>query len=53
MKKRDDSLDLLRILCMAMVVCIYTVGWGGLVKGALIPGTANWYLGNAVHTLCL
>ena len=38
---------------MLMVVCIHTVGWGGLVEGALIPGTVNWYLGNAMHTLSL
>ena len=51
--KRDAGLDMLRILCMLMVVCIHTVGWGGLVEGALIPGTVNWYLGNAMQTLSL
>ena len=53
MKKRDNNLDLLRIISMLMVVCIHAVGWGGLVEGALIPGTANWYLGNAMQTLSL
>ena len=51
--KRDASLDLLRIISMMMVVCLHTVGWGGLVDGALIPGTANWYLGNAMQALSL
>ena len=51
--KRDTGLDLLRIISMIMVVCIHTVGWGGLVEGALVPGTANWYLGNAMQTLSL
>ena len=51
--KRDTGLDLLRIISMIMVVCLHTVGWGGLVEGALIPGTVNWYLGNAMHTLSL
>ena len=53
MKKRDNNLDLLRIISMLMVVCLHTVGWGGLVEGALVPGTANWYLGNAMQTLSL
>lgn len=51
--KRDANLDLLRIISMMMVVCLHTVGWGGLVDGALIPGTANWYLGNAMQALSL
>ena len=51
--KRDTSLDLLRIISMIMVVCLHTVGWGGLVEGALIPGTGNWYLGNAMQALSL
>ena len=51
--KRDTGLDLRRIISMIMVVCIHTVGWGGLVEGALVPETANWYLGNAMHTLSL
>ena len=36
-----------------MVVCNHTVSWGGLIEGALVPGTANWYLGNALFALCL
>lgn len=51
--KRDTSLDLLRIISMIMVVCLHTVGWGGLVEGALIPGTGNWYLGNVMQALSL
>ena len=50
---RNSSLDLLRIVCMVMVVCIHTLGWGGLVENALVPGTYNWYLGNYMHTLSL
>lgn len=50
---RNSSLDLLRIVCMVMVVCLHAVGWGGLVEGALVPGTYNWYLGNAMQTLSL
>lgn len=50
---RNSSLDLLRIVCMAMVVCLHAVGWGGLVEKALVPGTYNWYLGNAMQTLSL
>lgn len=52
-KSRDIGLDLLRIISMIMVVCQHTVGWGGLVESALIPGTVNWYQGNAMNTLSL
>ena len=31
MKKRDNGLDLLRILCMLMVVTLHYYGHGGLV----------------------
>lgn len=50
---RNSSLDLLRIVCMFMVVFIHTLGWGGLVENSLVPGTYNWYLGNYMHTLSL
>lgn len=52
-QERDYGLDLLRILCMLMVVCLHALNHGGLVEGTLVPGTANFYLGNAMFALCL
>ena len=52
-QERDNGLDLLRILCMLMVVCLHAFNHGGLVEGTLVPGTANFYLGNAMFALCL
>lgn len=52
-QERDYGLDLLRILCMLMVVCNHTLSWGGLIENELVPGTANFYLGNAMFALCL
>ena len=51
--ERNYNLDLLRIVCMIMVVSIHTLGWGGLIENALVPGTYNWYLGNMLFTLSL
>lgn len=50
---RDTGLDLLRIVCMVMVVCLHTLVWGGLVEGTLVPFTANWYVGNILQALSL
>lgn len=50
---RNCNLDLLRILCMFMVVILHTLNWGGLVEGSLIPGHYNWYSGNILFTLSL
>lgn len=52
-QERDYGLDLLRIICMLMVVCLHAFNHGGLVEGTLVPGTANFYLGNAMFALCL
>ena len=52
-QERDFGLDLLRIICMLMVVCLHAFNHGGLVEGTLVPSTANFYLGNAMFTLCL
>lgn len=45
-------MDLLRVISMLMVVCIHFYGHGGLIEGALIPGTFNWYAGNLMNVLC-
>lgn len=50
---RNTSLDLLRIICMMMVVGQHFFSHGGLVNDALIPGTVNWYLGNLMYTLMI
>ena len=50
---RNVSLDLLRIVCMSMVVCLHTLGHGGLIEGTLVPGSTNWYLGNILSAMCL
>ena len=47
-KERNMSLDLLRIICMLMVVWIHSFSHGGLFK-ALIPGSANWYGANVLN----
>lgn len=52
-KRRNLNLDLLRILCMLMVVCIHSLGWGGLIENRLIPGTANYFLCNTLFAFCL
>jgi len=44
---RNNSLDLLRIICMMMIVALHFFNHGGLV-----PGTGNWYAGNLVVALC-
>jgi len=50
---RNYNLDLLRIVCMLMVIGLHTLNHGGLIEKALISGTPNWYVGNALFTLCL
>ena len=52
-KTRNNSLDLLRIISMMMVVSLHFFGHGGLVCGALVEGTANWYLGESVHAFSI
>lgn len=49
--QREPALDLLRILSMIMVVCLHCCNHGGLVEGALVPGTVNYVLGNTVFAL--
>lgn len=50
---RDNGLDLLRILCMLMVVALHYYGHGGLIEDQLFPGTANWFLGNLIYSFSL
>lgn len=51
MDKRHVNLDLLRIICMMMVVCFHFYNHGGLVNDALKPGGWNWYVGNTMFAL--
>lgn len=51
-RTRNTNLDLLRIISMLMVVCFHFFNHGGLVDGALVPWTANWFLGNLVYAGC-
>ena len=53
MKKRDNGLDLLRILCMLMVVTLHYYGHGGLINGQLTPGSPNWFLGEFLYPFSL
>lgn len=52
-ENRNHNLDLLRIVCMLMVVGLHTLNHGGLIEKTLVVGTANWYIGNAMFTLFL
>lgn len=36
---------------MLMVAARHAMGHGGLIEGALLPGTANWYVGNILFSL--
>ena len=51
--KRNNNLDLLRIVCMLMVVGLHTLNHGGLIGKSLVVGSANWYIGNAMFVLFL
>ena len=53
MKRRDNSLDLSRILCMLLVTLSHVFTHGGLVNDQLLPGTPNWFLGNLLYPLSL
>ena len=53
MKKRDNGLDLLRIISMLMVVSLHFWSHGGLVGGTLTTGSANWFAGNLLHPFVL
>ena len=53
MDKRAYGLDLLRIISMFMVVVFHSLNHGGLVEGALVPGTFNFYACNVLYALCL
>lgn len=46
-------MDLLRIICMMMVVCIHTLGWVGLIENTLAPGTPNYFICNILFAFCL
>lgn len=54
MTKRETNLDLLRIVCMMMVVGLhfFNISHGGLIDGALETGSANWNIANLVYALC-
>ena len=51
-QKRNSNLDLLRIICMLMIVSLHFYSHGGLINHALSPHTANWYIGNLCYALC-
>lgn len=53
MKQRDNGLDLLRILCMLMVVSLHYYGHGSLIGGQLADGSPNWFLGNLLYPFSL
>jgi len=48
---RIPGLDLLRFLCMLMVIVLHVLGQGGILNGAA-PGSANYYLAWALECLC-
>lgn len=50
---RNQGLDLLRIICMLMVVTLHYYGHGCLVGDQLVPGTTNWFLGNLLYPFSL
>jgi surface polysaccharide O-acyltransferase-like enzyme len=49
---RNLSLDLLRIICMLMVVCLHFFNHGGL-HDSICPGSFNWFSGNLLHAASL
>lgn len=53
MKKRDNGLDLLRIVCMLLVVYHHFFDHGGLISGQLLPGSPNWFLGELLYPFTL
>lgn len=53
MKQRDNGLDLLRIICMLMVVTLHFYGHSSLIGEHLVPGTLNWFLGNLIYPFTL
>lgn len=53
MKKRDNGLDLLRIISMLMIVALHFWGHGGLIGGELAEGTVNWFIANAIYPFAL
>lgn len=56
MKERDHSLDLLRILCMLLVVFQHFFVHGYYGGGQLRAGSLNWYLINLIypfHLVCI
>ena len=50
--KRNLNLDLLRIICMLMVVCLHFFNHGGL-HDSMTPGSCNWFLGNFLYAASL
>ncbi|MBQ7982534.1 MAG: acyltransferase family protein [Clostridia bacterium] len=51
--KRNLSIDLLRILCMILVIVRHSLNHGGLIKESLIPGTPNYFICNILFAFCL
>ena len=47
MKKRNASMDLLRIICMMMVVSMHYFGWGGEI-GASNATTINFMVASGL-----
>lgn len=50
---RDFGIDLFRIVCMLMVVCLHYLGHGGLTEGALTLDMPNWFTGHIVGCVCM
>ena len=53
MVKRDNGLDFLRIICMLLVTFSHVFTHGGLINDRLLPGMANWFLGNLLYPFTL
>lgn len=51
-KQHHIGMDLLRIICMLMVISLHFFYHGGLINNALVPGHPNWFLGNIIFTSC-
>lgn len=51
--KRDHSLDLLRIICMMMVVCAHLITWDGLFADDAQALTPMWLAGNTMFAFTL
>lgn len=53
MMDRSIGMDLLRVICMLLVVGTHFYGHGGLVNGTLVAGEVNWVAGNVIYALTI